>query len=67
MYIKILNIKLAWRTVKQCLTNDKIRKLFLDLLMSEISILNNFTKYGKLKGYINEPPQFNINKAFSLK
>src|SRR5690554_3342297 len=53
--------------VKQCLTNDNIRKLFLDLLISEISILDNFTKYGKLKGYINEPPQFNINKAFSLK
>ncbi|HHX74447.1 MAG TPA: DUF3231 family protein [Firmicutes bacterium] len=46
--------------VKQCLTNDRIRKFFIELLQSEITIHNELIKYGKTKGYLNEPPQYNF-------
>lgn len=44
--------------VKQSVTNDRVRKLFIKLLLSEIDIFNNFILYGKLKGYLNEPPKY---------
>jgi len=48
--------------VKQSLTNDRIRELFIDLLIAEIEIQDRFIKYGKMKGYLNEPPQFATKK-----
>lgn len=44
--------------VKQSVTNDRVRKLFINLLLSEIEVFNHFILYGKLKGYLNEPPKF---------
>lgn len=44
--------------VKQCVTNDRVRKIFIDLLISEIEIQNRFLKYGKMKGYIHTPPEY---------
>lgn len=50
------NIHVA--AVKQSLTNDRMRKFFIQLLRSEIDIFDNFITYGKLKGYLHEPPQY---------
>lgn len=49
--------------VKQSLTNDRIRKFFIDLLLTEINIQNRFIRYGKLKGYINEAPHYTREKV----
>ncbi len=47
--------------IKQSVTNDRIRNFFIELLLSEIEILSRFIRYGKLKGYLNEPPQYALN------
>lgn len=61
LYIGIVGATIIHATaVKQSLTNDRIRKFFLELLQSEIEIQDKFIVYGKIKGYINEPPQFNF-------
>lgn len=49
--------------VKQSTTNKRIRKLFIELLLDEIYIQDKFIKYGKTKGYLNEPPQYNSQKS----
>lgn len=64
LFIGIVGATLIHATaVKQALTNDRIRKLFIDLLLSEIDIQNRFITYGKIKGYINEAPNFNTGNV----
>lgn len=59
IYIGIIGAALMHITaVKQSLTNDRIRKLLLDLLTEEIKTHDKFIIYGKMKGYLNEPPQY---------
>jgi hypothetical protein len=59
IYIGIIGATLIHAVaVKQSVTNDRVRKIFIDLLESEINIQDDFIKYGKLKGYINEPPKY---------
>lgn len=37
-------------------TDPSMRKLFIDLLKEEINIFDNYSEYGKLKGWIANPP-----------
>jgi spore coat protein CotF len=46
--------------LKQCLTNDRVRSLFKELLLSEIDLQNMLIKYGKLKGWLNYPPNYKL-------
>ena len=46
--------------VKQCTTNDRIRKYFIELLMSEIDTSTRIIKLGKIKGWLNEPPHYSL-------
>jgi len=39
-------------------TNDRIRKIFKELLMSEVSIQENLILFGKLKGWLNPAPEY---------
>ena len=59
LYIGIIGATMMHAAaVKQSLTNDRIRKLFIELLHAEIEIQDKFIVYGKMKGYLNEPPQY---------
>ncbi len=51
------------QAVKQSTTNDRIRKIFIKLLMEEISAASNMIKFGKLKGWANSPPSYTSNKG----
>ena len=44
--------------VKQSTTNDRIRSLFRDLLESELWILDKLMKFGKLKGWLHNEPEY---------
>ncbi len=37
-------------------TDPTIRKLFIDLLKEEVDIFDSYAEYGKLKGWIADPP-----------
>lgn len=63
IYIGIIGATLIHAAaVKQSLTNDRIRKYFIHLLFEEIDVQNNLIKYGKLKGYLNEAPHYNLEQ-----
>lgn len=61
---KSLFIGLQWAGVlhskafTQCVTNDNIRMLFKKYLYDEVDMLKHVIKYGKLKGWIQTPPQY---------
>ncbi len=61
---RTLFIGLQWAGVlhakafQQCVTNDRIRNLFKNFLYDEIGILTHLIKYGKLKGWLNIPPEY---------
>ena len=44
---------------KQCITNDRIRNVFKDLLISEINHIDKMIRFGKLKGWLFVPPRYN--------
>ncbi|WP_066638383.1 DUF3231 family protein [Desulfolucanica intricata] len=44
--------------LKQCITNDRIRGIFKDLLLSEIGFLDKLIKFGKTKGWLNVVPSY---------
>lgn len=44
--------------VKQCTTNDRIRGIFKQLLIEEISMIDKMVMYGKVKGWLNPAPQY---------
>ena len=44
--------------LKQCVTNDRVRKLFKQLLYEELDIYNNMVKFGKMKAWINVVPRY---------
>lgn len=50
------------KAVKQSTTNDRVRKLFTDLLIQEIDHLDRIIKYGKMKGWLNPAPSFGFFK-----
>ncbi|MTI85305.1 MAG: DUF3231 family protein [Firmicutes bacterium] len=45
---------------KQCSTNDRIRKIFKELLFSEVDFLDKLIKFGKLKGWLYPTPQYRL-------
>lgn len=49
--------------VKQSLTSDHMRKFFIELLLSEISIQDNLIKYGKIKGFLNNVPKYSLKQG----
>jgi spore coat protein CotF len=61
---KTLYIGIQWAGVlhanayKQCVTNDRIRNIFRNLLYEEITMVKQISKYGKLKGWLEMPPQY---------
>lgn len=46
------------QAIKQATTNDRIRKLFNELLIAEIDVIDNVILYGKAKGWMDTPPRF---------
>jgi hypothetical protein len=61
---KSLFIGIQWAGVfhakafKHCVTNDRIRTIFKSLLYEEIDQVKDMIKYGKLKGWLELPPQY---------
>ncbi|WP_041667311.1 DUF3231 family protein [Acetohalobium arabaticum] len=61
---KSLFIGLQWagtlhaKAFQQCITNDRIRELFKDYLYEELDMLQQISKYGKLKGWLPTPPKY---------
>ena len=49
------------RAVLTTTRNDKLRKVFLNLLREELDIYNSFVKYGKLKGWLYPYPMYTIS------
>jgi len=45
--------------IKQCVTNDRLRRIFTDLLINEVRALDKIILYGKTKGWLNVVPQYN--------
>lgn len=46
------------QSFKESTVNDKVRGIFKKLLYDEIDILDNFVKFGKLKGWLNAIPTY---------
>lgn len=46
------------QSFKECTVNDRVRKLFKQLLLEEIDLLDRFIKLGKLKGWTNPAPKY---------
>ncbi len=46
------------QSFKECTVNDKIRGIFKKLLYDEIDIIDNYIKFGKLKGWLNAMPTY---------
>lgn len=44
--------------IKECSFNDRIRDIFVDLLLSEMEILDQMYKFGKAKGWLSEPVMY---------
>ncbi|MHB1405024.1 MAG: DUF3231 family protein [Desulfitobacteriaceae bacterium] len=61
---KTLFIGIQWAGVfhatafKHCVTNDRIRLMFKNLLFEEIETARHMIKFGKLKGWLELPPQY---------
>ena len=43
------------------ITNDTLRDMFTDFVNDELKSFGNITKYGKLKGWFESPPIFQIS------
>ena len=52
------SLDLHLRAAIEATRNDKLRGLFLQLLKKEIDALDNYIKFGKLKGWTKVPPQY---------
>lgn len=44
------------QALKESVFNDRVRAVFMGLLDSEIDFVNNYIKFGKLKGWLNPMP-----------
>lgn len=45
---------------KRSTTNDRIRNLFVRLLIDEVDTFDKAVKFGKLKGWLNPTPSFGV-------
>ncbi|KAF1085273.1 hypothetical protein SPSYN_01409 [Sporotomaculum syntrophicum] len=43
-------------SIQEIIVNDKLRKFFIDMTLSEIDYLSKFTIYGKVKGWVFPTP-----------
>jgi len=48
---------------KKATTNDRVRNIFKDLLLSEIEIQDDMIKFGKIKGWFNPVPEYGTSKG----
>lgn len=48
------------QAIKQSVTNDRLRGIFVNLFEEEIEMLDNIVKYGKLKAWLNPPPLYRL-------
>jgi len=46
--------------LKQNLTNDRLRKVYIDFLWEEISLVDTWIKYGKAKGWLRPVPAYQM-------
>lgn len=49
------------RTIRSITTNDPLRQMFIKFLTQELDVFDTLCKYGKLKGWISNPPMFKIH------
>jgi hypothetical protein len=53
-------LELHATALRQCVTNDRLRKIYTKLLNDELSALDNWVKYGKAKGWLRPVPMYKI-------
>ncbi|EEG76400.1 DUF3231 family protein [Dethiobacter alkaliphilus] len=53
-------IELHATAIKQCTTNDRIRKIYIKFIEEELSTLNVWVKYGKVKGWLRPVPMYKV-------
>ncbi|MTI84789.1 MAG: DUF3231 family protein [Firmicutes bacterium] len=46
------------RTIRSIINNDPLREMFIDFLKKELDIFNGICKYGKMKGWLQNPPKY---------
>jgi len=46
--------------LRQCTTNDRIRDIYIKLLNDELSTINTWIKYGKIKGWLRPVPMYKV-------
>lgn len=46
--------------LRQCVTNDRLRQFYIKLLHDEISTLDTWVKYGKIKGWLRPVPMYKV-------
>lgn len=46
------------QSYKECVVNDKVRGIFKQLLKDELDFIDDFLKYGKMKGWLNPVPKY---------
>lgn len=49
-----------YNSIKHAITNDRIRGIFGKLLMEEVSLMDKYIKYGKLKCWMHIPPRYKL-------
>lgn len=52
------NVTQLLRSIRTSLTNDDVRKMFIQFLKDEIDLYESAVKYVKLKGWIGNPPMY---------
>jgi hypothetical protein len=55
-----LMLDLHGTAIRQCTTNDRLRKIYIKLLDNELSSLNAWIKYGKVKGWLRPVPMYKV-------
>jgi len=46
------------QTLKECIFNDRVRGIFKQLLIDELNYIDNYYKFGKMKGWFHEIPMY---------
>ncbi|MDI6711161.1 MAG: DUF3231 family protein [Bacillota bacterium] len=48
------------RTIRSVVTNDPLRAVFIRFAKEELDIFNDLCKYGKIKGWLEQPPIYQM-------
>ena len=54
-------LELHSSALKQNTTNDRLRNMYIKFLHQELSAINNWINYGKLKGWLRPIPMYKLN------